>query len=186
MMENIMEKVTFSEIYKIVKDNRNRNLLSCFHSVFDVGLLFFPSFMCKEVAFITNIANGVNLLVAKQTITTSTKNIMNTFKDQKYTDYRTRYENMLIAHMLITYAAFLIRSKSIFLMRMVKFHCREKKSFIFQMKLSKSTRKSYIKKQLVTTMNGWIVNLFSLILQKVLKTSCFCCEIFMKCYQQNS
>jgi hypothetical protein len=73
MMEKMIEKATFSEIYKIVKKDKKGDIINCFNNVFNVALLFFPCLMCKEVALITNIGNGVNLLGAKQTISKGIK-----------------------------------------------------------------------------------------------------------------
>lgn len=46
-MGMIMEKATFSEIYKLV-EGRGGKIKECFDGLFDTALLFFPAFMCKE------------------------------------------------------------------------------------------------------------------------------------------
>lgn len=105
-MNNMINKATFSEIYKIVKNNQEEDILQCFNNVFNVGLLFLPGLICKETAFLTSVGDGVNLLGAKETIEKAVSGIAGTFKNRKYTDFTTRYEHMQIAQMLIVYAAY--------------------------------------------------------------------------------
>lgn len=107
-MGMIMEKATFSEIYKLV-EGRGGKIKECFDGLFDTALLFFPAFMCKETAGIIGLVDklgaGQTLIGAKETITKAVSGILDGFK-HKEKDYAARYENMQIAHMLIIYAAF--------------------------------------------------------------------------------
>lgn len=105
-MENYIEKATFSEIYKFLNGNGKKDLLKCFTGLFKIGLVFLPRLLCPEAALITDIGNGVNLLGAAETIEAGVGGIYNYFKGKHYTDYRTRYDEMQIAHYMITYAAF--------------------------------------------------------------------------------
>ncbi len=112
-MGMIMEKATFSEIYKLV-EGRGGKIKECFDGLFDTALLFFPAFMCKETAGIIGLVDklgaGQTLIGAKETITKAVSGILDGFK-HKEKDYAARYENMQIAHMLIIYAAFFDAAK---------------------------------------------------------------------------
>ena len=74
MEKQIVDKTSFSEICKILKDNKY-DICECINGVFEVALLFFPCMVCKDIAFITNIVNGATILGAKPIIEKSIKNI---------------------------------------------------------------------------------------------------------------
>lgn len=105
-VEKFIEKATFSEVYKVVKGRNNSELLKCFCGVFKAGLLFLPGLLMPEVEPIVNLGNAVNIIGAAETITSGVKGVYEYFKDRNYNDYKTRYNDMQIAHYLIVYAAF--------------------------------------------------------------------------------
>lgn len=105
-VEKFIEKATFSEVYKVVKGRNNSELLKCFCGVFKAGLLFLPGLLMPEVEAIVNLGNAVNIIGAAEAITSGVKGIYEYFKDRNYNDYKTRYNDMQIAHYLIVYAAF--------------------------------------------------------------------------------
>lgn len=105
-MEKYIEKATFSEIYKFVNGDGKEELLKCFTGLFKTGLIFLPRLLCPETALITDIGNGVNLFGAAEAIEAGIKGVYDYFKGRHYTDYRTRYDEMQVAHYMITFAAF--------------------------------------------------------------------------------
>lgn len=105
-VEKFIEKATFSEVYKVVKGRNNSELLKCFCGVFKAGLLFLPGLLMPEVEPIVNLGNAVNIIGAAEAITSGVKGVYEYFKDRNYNDYKTRYNDMQIAHYLIVYAAF--------------------------------------------------------------------------------
>ena len=105
MEKQIMEKTSFSEICKILKDNKY-DICECINGVFEVALLFFPCMVCKDIAFITNIVNGATILGAKPIIEKSIKNIAKVFTKNKFTDFTTKYDYAQIAQVLIVFAAY--------------------------------------------------------------------------------
>lgn len=100
-----MKKATFSEICKIMKDDKT-DIRECVSGLFGIALLFFPGLICKDVEFFTNIANGINLLTAEKEIEKSIKQVYNTFTNKKYVDFSTKYEHAQIVHILIVFAAY--------------------------------------------------------------------------------
>lgn len=105
MNDKTMKRATFSEICKIMKDNKT-DVRECVMGVFGVALLFFPGLICKDVEIFTNIANGVSLLTAGKEIENSIKQVYNTFNRKEYVDFSTKYEHAQIAHILIVFAAY--------------------------------------------------------------------------------
>ena len=71
-----------------------------------IALLFLPGLVCKDVAFIMNLANGATILGAKPIIENAIKNIKNIYNNKKYEDFSTKYEHAQIAQVLIVYAAY--------------------------------------------------------------------------------
>lgn len=105
MEKQIVDKTSFSEICKILKDNKY-DICECINGVFEVALLFFPCMVCKDIAFITNIVNGATILGAKPIIEKSIKNIAKVFTKKKFTDFTTKYDYAQIAQVLIVFAAY--------------------------------------------------------------------------------
>lgn len=105
MEKQMMDKTSFSEICKILKDNKY-DICECINGVFEVALLFFPGMICKDVAFITNVVNGATILGAKPIIEKSIKNIVKAFTNKEFTDFSTKYEHAQIAQVLIVFAAY--------------------------------------------------------------------------------
>ncbi len=105
MEKGIMNKTTFGEICKILKDGKC-DLHKCINGVFEVALLFFPEIICKDVAFITNVINGATILGAKPIIEKAIKNIGKVFTKKEYSDFSTKYEHAQIAQILIVFAAY--------------------------------------------------------------------------------
>lgn len=105
-LEKLIEKATFSEIYDIVKNRKNKDLLKCFCGIFKIGLLFLPELLFPELEPLVNLSNGVNLIGAADAIGVAINGVHKYFKNRKYTDYKTRYNDMQIAHYLIVYSAF--------------------------------------------------------------------------------
>lgn len=105
MNDKIMEQATFSEICKILKDGKS-DLCECISGIFNIALLFFPGFVCKEVSFLTNIANGTTILGAKAEIEKSVDRLIKTFDKKSYEDFTTKYEQAQIAQVLIVFAAY--------------------------------------------------------------------------------
>lgn len=105
MNDKTMKKATFSEVCKIMKDNKT-DIRECVSGLFGVALLFFPGLICKDVEIFTNIANGVSLLTAEKEIEKSIKQVYNTFSNKEYVDFSTKYEHAQIAHILIVFAAY--------------------------------------------------------------------------------
>ena len=105
MDKQFIDKTSFSEICKILKDNRY-DICECINGVFEIALLFFPGMICRDVAFITNIVNGATILGAKPIIEKSIKNISKVFAKKKFTDFTTKYDYAQIAQVLIVFAAY--------------------------------------------------------------------------------
>lgn len=105
MNDKTMKKATFSEVCKIMKDNKT-DIRECVSGLFGIALLFFPGLICKDVEIFTNIANGVSLLTAEKEIEKSIKQIYNTFNGKEYVDFSTKYEHAQIVHILIVFAAY--------------------------------------------------------------------------------
>lgn len=105
MNDKTMKKATFSEVCKIMKDNKT-DIRECISELFGIALLFFPGLICKDVGIFTNIANGVSLLTAEKEIEKSIKQVYNTFSNKEYVDFSTKYEHAQIAHILIVFAAY--------------------------------------------------------------------------------
>lgn len=105
-VEKFIEKATFSEIYKVVKGRNNSDLLKCFCGVFKTGLLFLPGLLMPEVETMVNLGNAVNIIGAAEAITSGVKGVYEFFQERNYNDYKTRYNDMQIAHYLIVYATF--------------------------------------------------------------------------------
>lgn len=105
MNDKIMNKATFTEICKIMKDDK-KDAWECINELFGISLLFLPGLICKETAILTNISNGVGLLSAKKDIEKAIKTISKTFNQKNYSDFSTKYEHAQIAHILIVFAAY--------------------------------------------------------------------------------
>ena len=97
MDKYIMKKTSFFEICKLLDENEGIN------GLFEIVLLFLPGLVCKDVAFIMNLANGATILGAKPIIENAIKNIKNIFNNKKYEDFSTKYEHAQIAQVLIVY-----------------------------------------------------------------------------------
>lgn len=105
MDRKLISQTNFKEICKILKDEKYE-LHDCMNGIFHVALLFFPVLMCKETAFITNLANGATLLNAKTEIEKAAKNLFHTFDRKSYEDFTTKYEHAQIAQVLIVFSAY--------------------------------------------------------------------------------
>ena len=58
MDKYIMKKTSFFEICKLLDENEG-DISKCINGLFEIALLFLPGLVCKDVAFIMNLANGV-------------------------------------------------------------------------------------------------------------------------------
>lgn len=105
MEKGIMNKTTFGEICKVLKDEKS-DLHECINGLFEIALLFFPGIISKDVAFITNVVNGATILGAKPIIEKAIKNIEKVFTKKKYMDFNNKYEHAQIAQVLIVFAAY--------------------------------------------------------------------------------
>lgn len=105
MDKYIMKKTSFFEICKLLDENEG-DISKCINGLFEIALLFLPGLVCKDVAFIMNLANGATILGAKPIIENAIKNIKNIFNNKKYEDFSTKYEHAQIAQVLIVYAAY--------------------------------------------------------------------------------
>lgn len=101
----MMGNTTFREICKIMK-NPQDDIAKGIKSVFEVGLLFLPGILCRDVSFIANAVNGATLLGAKPIIEESIKNILEVFNKKQYTEFTTKYEHAQIAQVLIVFSAY--------------------------------------------------------------------------------
>ncbi len=103
--KRMMEKASFAEICRMMRD-RKGEAVECMKGVFEVALLFLPGFMCKEAAFITNVANGVSLLGAKAAVGKSIDHFIRVFGKGDYTDFTSKYEHAQAAQVLMVFAAY--------------------------------------------------------------------------------
>lgn len=100
-----MKKTSFSEICKLMEGNEN-DIGKCISGIFEIGLLFLPGLVCKDIMSVMNLVNGATILGAKPIIEGAIKNIANVFTNKKYDDFSTKYEHAQIAQVLIVYAAY--------------------------------------------------------------------------------
>ena len=103
--KRMMEKASFAEICRMMRD-RKGEAVECMKGVFEVALLFLPGFMCKEAAFITNVANGVSLVGAKAAVGKSVDHFIRVFGKGDYTDFTSKYEHAQAAQVLMVFAAY--------------------------------------------------------------------------------
>ena len=108
MERNFIEKATFTEVYRFLKDKPDNEIFQCFKSLFGVALLFFPALMCRDTAMITEIATGATLAGAGAgaIVGNAAKNAFALFQKKDHSDYGTRYEQMQIAQVMLVYAAY--------------------------------------------------------------------------------
>lgn len=105
MDKKFMEKTTFAEIYKLVKDG-NEIEKKVIKSVLNVGLLLFPGFVCPELKLISDISNGVDLIAAKDVLVDCGKCIKDLFSGDKASDFVSRYERVQLAQVLLVFSAY--------------------------------------------------------------------------------
>lgn len=105
MEKQMIDKTSFSEICKILKNETN-DIYKVANSIFNIVLIFFPLMICKQSSFLMNIVNSATLLGAKPIVENSLKNIKNIIVTEKPTDFCTRYNNVQVAQVLIVYSAF--------------------------------------------------------------------------------
>ena len=108
MSRDLQGNASFSEVYYFLKDGGDKYTFQCFKSLFSVAFLLFPAFMGKEVALITELATGATLVGAGvgDIISNAAKNAFSFFKHKDYSNYKTRYEQMQIAQVMLVYAAY--------------------------------------------------------------------------------
>lgn len=96
MDKYIMKKTSFFEICKLLDENEG-DISKCINGLFEIALLFLPGLVCKDVAFIMNLANGATILGAKPIIENAIKNIKNIFYRKSMRIFQ-RNMNMLRLH----------------------------------------------------------------------------------------
>jgi len=108
MKTEFLDHASFSAVYTFLKDGHDRDILQCFEDLFGTALLFFPALMCKDVALITNIATGATLAGAGigTIVSRCAKSAFAFFRNKEHGDYRSRYEQIQIAQVMLVYASY--------------------------------------------------------------------------------
>lgn len=108
MGTDLQGSASFADVYRFLKDGGDEDTLQCFKNLFGVALLLFPAFMGKEVALITNLATGATLAGAGigAIVGNAAKSAFSFFKHKDHGNYKTRYEQMQVAQVMLVYAAY--------------------------------------------------------------------------------
>lgn len=103
-----LDKATFSAVYHFLQNRHDSAVAKCFRDLFRISLLFFPAFVCPDVAVVTGLATGASLagIGAGKAVSDATQNAFSLFKNKSYEDYYTRYEQMQIAQVMLLYASY--------------------------------------------------------------------------------
>lgn len=108
MSTDLQGNASFAEVYHFLKGGGDEDTFQCFRSLFSVALLLFPAFMGKEVALITNMATGATLAGAGvgAIVGNAAKSAFSFFKRKDHGNYKTRYQQMQVAQVILVYAAY--------------------------------------------------------------------------------
>lgn len=108
METDFIGKATFSEVYCYLKNKPESDMFQAFKSLFGTALLFFPAFMCRDVALITDLATGATLAGAGigTIVSKAANSAVSLFRSKKHHNYTDRYDQMQIAQVMLVYASY--------------------------------------------------------------------------------
>lgn len=100
-----MEKTTFSEICRMMKDGRksDRELIG---SILDIGVLFLPALINPSAGLTAHIATGADLLAVKGAIGNLCGNIKEFLTQGNDADFTSKYERAQAAQVLLVFSAY--------------------------------------------------------------------------------
>ncbi|MCI8527029.1 MAG: hypothetical protein HFF17_14230 [Oscillospiraceae bacterium] len=103
-----LDRATFASVYRFLQNKQDTYTAKCFQNLFRISLLFFPAFICPDVAVITGLSAGASLagIGAGKAVKDAAENAFSLFKHKSYEDYYTRYEQMQIAQVMLIYASY--------------------------------------------------------------------------------
>ena len=56
-----LDRATFASVYRFLQNKQDTYTAKCFQNLFRISLLFFPAFICPDVAVITGLSAGASL-----------------------------------------------------------------------------------------------------------------------------